>query len=356
MVAKKHKTVQNYAQLAQATLGNKARIAVNIILAINLIGTLIAYTLVINMFFMNLIESVAADWFGFIDNHNFHRVLSLCGFFFMAIVTLPLQLLNDTSKFGKIGVLSIATLFFIMLLVAIQTPSYKTHFNQSGTSLVNYDDPLLLLQSIGMFTFALYLMDCLFLVKNDMGKAGTSKNVLKMGASSILMMLIPFYIIGVLGYLSFGNAVENIDLFPIRPALPGDSDIYMKIAQCLVIVSVSLANITRVIALKLHVFDMAGKPITWKRNVLWTMATCYIPSLIAWIYPSVNDWVSLLGAFCMTTLMIGFPAAMGIIHYKKQKAWVAVCAVSVWLVLWMLIGYSSAILTIMKMIGLVTVN
>jgi hypothetical protein len=41
VVAKKHKTVQNYAQLAQATLGNKARIAVNIILAINLIGTLI---------------------------------------------------------------------------------------------------------------------------------------------------------------------------------------------------------------------------------------------------------------------------------------------------------------------------
>jgi hypothetical protein len=243
-----------------------------------------------------------------------------------------------------------------MLLVSIQTPSYKTHFNQSGTSLVNYDDPLLLLQSIGMFTFALYLMDCLFLVKNDMGKAGTSKNVLKMGASSILMMLVPFYIIGVLGYLSFGDAVKNIDLFPIRPALPGDSDIYMKIAQCLVIVSVSLANITRVIALKLHVFDMAGKPITWKRNVLWTMATCYIPSLIAWVYPDVNDWVSLLGAFCMTTLMIAFPAAMGILYYRKRKAWVAVCAVSAWLVLWVLVGYSSAILTIMKMIGLVTVN
>jgi hypothetical protein len=40
-VARKHKDVQNYAQLAQATLGNKPRIAVNIILAINLIGTLI---------------------------------------------------------------------------------------------------------------------------------------------------------------------------------------------------------------------------------------------------------------------------------------------------------------------------
>lgn len=159
-----------------------------------------------------------------------------------------------------------------------------------------------------------------------------------------------------MGYLSFGDKVKDIDLFPIRPSLPGDSDIYMKIAQCLVIIAVSLANVTRVIALKCHVFDMMNKEITWKRNVIWTMATCYIPSLIAWIYPSVNDWVSLLGAFCMTTLMIVFPAWMGIKHYRRRRAWVAVGFIAAWLVVWVIIGYSSALLTIMKMIGVVTVK
>jgi hypothetical protein len=82
-------------------------------------------------------------------------------------------------------------------------------------------------------------------------------------------MLVPFLVIGILGYISMGEFLETLDLglFPMRPALAGQTDYLMQCGCCFIMVSVILANICRIIALKVHFFDMINKEITWKRNV-----------------------------------------------------------------------------------------
>jgi len=276
----------------------------------------------------------------------------------LVLITLPMQLMNDTSKFSGIGYLCIVTLFFLMTVIAYQTPSFEQVYNPKGTNMEMFklDDPLLLIQSVGLFTFALYVMDCIFLIKNDMGKGGTEKNIMKMGGIGILTMLLPYFAIGLLGYISFGDNILGIDLYPLRTPLAGSNDIVMIIGQCLVIASVSIANVSRVITFKCHVFDMLGKNITWKRNVIWTVSTMFVPSLLGFVYPAVNDWVSLLGAFCMSSLMILFPGVMGYQLYNKKGEKFKARMIMVWTVVWVGISYTSAVLTILKMIGVLKIG
>jgi len=227
---------------------------------------------------------------------------------FIAIISLPLMLMNDTSKFGSITFISLASLFFIMTLVCIQAPSYQTQYNPLKTLNMfnNLDKPLLVLQNLGLFTFALYTLDVFFLITNNLGKAATPKNIMTVSAVSVNTLIIPYIIIGIMGYYSFGDYILNIDLFPARPSLLQYNDILMKIGMVLVIFGVCLGNISRFIALKQLCFEIINKDLTWKRNVIFTVCYLYVPGLIGFAYPKVNDWVALIGGFCMSSLGILF--------------------------------------------------
>ena len=152
---------------------------------------------------------------------------------------------------------------------------------------------LVFLQNIGIFTFAIYIFDCLFIIRKGMGKSATQKNLIKMGSMSVTIICLPFAAVGVLGYVSFGHKVTGIDLFVLRPALGGSADITMSIGKILLIGALILSNISRVVALKTLLFEMVSKKISWKRNVIFTTSFMFMPALIAFVYPDVNDWVSL---------------------------------------------------------------
>lgn len=317
---------------------------------------MIAYTLVGNSLFCTILEGTFAKWFGYADGDGFHRIFSAGAYLVFALLTLPLQLMKDTSKFGAVGYLAIITLFYILIVTVMQTNTYTAHRKEDHITMFKFDNPLLMLQDIGCFTFALYFMDCVFLIRNDMGKAGTEKNIIKMGGMSILTMLIPFFAIGTLGYISLGDAAMNVDIFPARPALEGSNDIAMTIGQVLVVLSVILANMSRVIAMKCHVFDMMGKEINSKNNILWTVCTMFIPSICAFVYPAVNDWVSLLGAFCMATLLIGLPGIVGMAIFKEKGKTLQYVLILCWVVFWLVISYTSAVLTALKMVGVINLE
>jgi len=49
-----------------------------------------------------------------------------------------------------------------------------------------------------------------------------------------------------------------------------------------------------------------------------------LPSAIGFVYPAVNDWIGLIGAFCMTSLGTTFPAMMMLREMKggsTKKIW-----------------------------------
>jgi len=106
-------------------------------------------------------------------------------------------------------------------------------------------------------------------------------------------MFIVFEVTGVLGYMSLGDEAYNVDLFPMRPALKGYKDSFMTFAKIFLGVAVYIAVLVRVISIKTQFFKLQNKPLTWRRNVLFTIVTMYIPGLIGFVYPGVANWVSL---------------------------------------------------------------
>lgn len=66
-----------------------------------------------------------------------------------------------------------------------------------------------------------------------MGKSFSEKNMMRVGGISVILQLIPFLIIGIMGYLSLGDLCKTIPLFPDRPSVPGQTDWLMTMSKVL---------------------------------------------------------------------------------------------------------------------------
>lgn len=184
---KEYKMNSTYPLLVEKVIGKKAKGAINLFFFLCLFGTMLAYGLVCNQFFCAVFEEPLRNAFSVTDKEWFHSVFSLSAFMFIAIISLPLMLMNDTSKFGSITFISLASLFFIMTLICIQAPAYQTSYNPTKTLNMfnNMDNPLLIIQNIGIFSFALYTLDVFFLVTNNLGKQATPKNIMSISTVSV---------------------------------------------------------------------------------------------------------------------------------------------------------------------------
>lgn len=219
-IMNKYKGCELYTDVVEKILGKKAKKFMAAVYIINLFGSLIAYTLVSNMFLMNLIQPALAVRFGYqLDDPHFQRYSQLTGLAILIIGSVPFQMMTTTKIFGKIGFLSIFTLIYILVVTIIQTPDYIAE-NKPEVKLFNFDNPMMIMQNLGMWTFNTYYLDMIFLVKKDMGKV-TEKRLMIVGGSCMIVCVIPYLLFGIVGYLSFGDLALNIDLFPDRPSLAG---------------------------------------------------------------------------------------------------------------------------------------
>jgi hypothetical protein len=310
----------------------------------------------LNTLLLKLIESPVENLLGVARTDTEHRIFSLVAFLAVVMLTLPLQLLTNTSKFGFVGFVGVATTVYILVVVCSQAGSYRTAYEPKIDFFGTDNNPLLIIENLGLFFFALYCMDCYFMVREDMGKQATRKNMLKVGVSTVGICFTIFLALGLVGYLSLGDKILSlsIDIFSDRPALAGSADIPMQIGKIAIVLTIVASNITRVIAFKKHFFDMLGRDLTRRANIIFTIVFMFIPSIIAFVYPSVLDWIGLCGAFCNSTLGVGFPALMGWKYYRQVKKNKQAYAVALWGVTVQSIFYVSAGLTLFKMFGVYT--
>merc|ERR1712183_408842 len=191
----------------------------------------------------------------------------------------------------------------------------------------------------------------IFMLKNDMTKV-TVKKIMIVTTSPALIMFISFMTVGVLGYISVGDVSLSLDLFLDRPALEGSSDILMTIIKVLMIGIMMIAYLVRFIALKVQVFNIASKQITKKNNLFYVLALLLVPGFIGYVYPSVNSFMNLIGAFCMTALGFTFPALMAVKEMQVQNVakW-KINSVRFWGLFFSFLGFASTIMIILNMGG-----
>lgn len=243
---------------------------------------------------MNVLEKPIASLLSVTDDANYRGIITISLYMAVTLATMPLQLMTDSKKMGKLGFLSLVAVVYVLAIMVYETPQFRLENHiLNDYKMFDFSNPLVFLQNIGIFVFSLYVFDCLFMIKKSMGKAATQQNLMKVGIASVSIMYIPFAAAGILGYASFGHAVTGIDIFALRPSLAGSSDIAMKIGIVLIILALILSYNARVVALKQLIFEVTDKELTWKRNVIFSTVLMFLPTLIAYVYPDVNDWVGL---------------------------------------------------------------
>jgi len=185
---------------------------------------------------------------------------------------IPLQLKNDTSSLKNVSIFSILTLFFVMVVIIIQTPGYM-HQNKSMETVEywNFENPMTLLQNLGIFIFSYNITTTYHVVKSTLSNPSENR-LLKMGFYTVMTLYLPYLTIGVLGYLSLGAAGKTLDLFPNRPALDGSWDILMKIGRVGLVVTIYVAYLMRVIVVKRQFFDFCKMEITPKKNYAFVLS------------------------------------------------------------------------------------
>ena len=347
----KYKSCDFFSDMVQKILGKKAKLLLAGIYMINLFGSQVTYLLIGNTFLMNLVQPFLARSVGFaMDDSKFQTVTQLSGLALLIVLMIPISFMNSTAIFKKIGVISVITLLFTVFTICYQTQDYISHY-QPEIVLAKFNDPAALLQNLGGFTFNMYLLDMIFMLKNDMAKV-TVKKIMIITSSAALIMFISFMTVGVMGYVSTGDLASSLDLYLDRPALEGSSDIMMSIIKALMIGIMMIAYLVRFIALKVQVFNIASKQITKKNNLFYVLALLLIPGFIGHVYPSVNSFMNLIGAFCMTALGFTFPALMAVKEMQIQNVqkW-KINVVRVWGLVFSLLGFASTVMIILNMGG-----
>ena len=207
------------------------------------------------------------------------------------------------------------------------------------------------MQNVGIYTFGYYYFDTLFDCKLTMGKGVTHKSLITVGGTTLFLMFLGFELVGIVGYVSLGSEAVNLDLLPMRPSLIGRSDILMSVAKLFLTFAVYIAALVRMVSMKNQFFKINELELTTKRNLMFVGITMFIPGIIGYVYPGVADWVSLLGSLCMTTLSVIFPTWMTLKTYSREMSRLGFWSLIIWCIVCTALGYTSAVFTLMKMVG-----
>lgn len=202
-----------------------------------LFGAIVAYTLTANVLITNLINEPLKTYFDQSNNYYFDDIIAICAYIFAALISLPGELLKKTAKLKWVTLASIVILCYMMSVIIIQSPQYMINFPNEHKRLFNFDYPMQMFQTLGLFTYSFNCIVTFHLAKSSL-KEPTERRLKKMTNRAIYILYVPYILVAILGVCSIGDMALKIDLFPNRPSLPNDLDILMKIAKasfCIVI-------------------------------------------------------------------------------------------------------------------------
>lgn len=165
-----------------------------------------------NSFLMNLLEVPMTRILGTTDTSNFHIYGSLISAVVMSLLLIPLQLKTESSALKNISVVSLGTLFYVMIIAAIEAPEYiRQDDTWEEVQYFNSDSGAMkLLQNLGIFIFSYNITTVYHIVKSSL-EDPTENRLRKMGLLSVAVLYLPYVGIGVLGYVSLGSAGALLD-------------------------------------------------------------------------------------------------------------------------------------------------
>ena len=148
----------------------------------------------------------------------------------------------------------------------------------------------------------------------------TVRRIRKVGIKVSLALCIPFYIFTVFAYLSLGKSMQSkdFDIFPSKkPPQSDPKDLFMKILKGTLIISLMASYIVNSIPLKAQIMAHFSMKDNDSTHVKLAAFISLITGTLAYGYPEITNWMSLLGALGANSLAVLLPS---LCFYKAVRS------------------------------------
>ena len=317
--------LNTYESIVDRLLGNKISLFLGIIMSINQIGIIILYQVILYKLLGGAINEIGGLGYKSVDDfatNSFWKKLWIkfvvCYGIAILLLT-PLCLLHNASKMRYASTFGIISLFLLIIIVVAECPFYIKEYIHDDNVKLNYFDiisglkgDMKLLQSIITVFYAFSCHTGAFPVLSTLHNP-TEKRQKKVIRRAIYIDIISYLIIGASGYLT--QPINTPDLIIERNKL-FKSDWIMTIGEVCFILTLLAKISANYNALRSCIIVLIGKDpsnFTKKLNLLITIITLVITTLIASVFQSISDYISLIGSFCTVLISFFIP---GLIYIK----------------------------------------
>ena len=326
---------EDYSPSVKALIGKPFAIVIDVTIILYLIGVFIQYQVII----YSLIGRTIYEFFG--DKNSYENfdiyeekvwdaaVLKYPIMFGIILLVMPLCLLKNISKMRFASLFGICAYIYCILVIVIQSPWFLRHY------LDNYkkDDPdthanwfnlangftkeLYFFTGIATVFFAYECHTGAFPVYKNL-KNHTEERINKLYFRSLCLDIAVYILISICGFITAPLNPQSLVIF--RENLVFKNDIFMTIAKIALACNLFLSLPANYAGYRcsFFIFFFGTDEIDNKRNVIVTVCSLLISTLIGAVYKNILNYISFLGGFCCSIINFLIPGAM-IIRASGEK-------------------------------------
>ena len=320
--------ITKYDELVKKLLGKSLSLFLDITMILNQSGMIILYQVILYKLTGGIVNEIGRYNYENIEDFSknsfwkkYSYKFSVCyGISF--VILFPLCLQKDINKMRYSSTFGLYSLFLLIFIIIIECPFFIAEWDDSVklnyyNILKGFDKDMNFLKSLSTLFYAFSCHVGAFPVIESL-KNPTKKRINKVFKRAIFLDIICYLIIGLSGYLT--QPLNTPDLIIERTNLNNfKHDFIMLFGQICFILTLFAKICANWNALRVSLLSVLGKDsknYTNFLNVILTFTFLITSTLIAVLFQSVSDYISLIGSFCSVIICFVIP---GLIYIKGNQ-------------------------------------
>ena len=317
---------EDYSPSVRAVVGKSTSILIDVVIMLYLFGVFIQYQVII----YSLIGRTVYEFFG--DKYQYQNfdeyekeiwdsaILKFPIMFGIITLIAPICLLKDISKMRFASMFGICAYIYCISIIVIQAPWFLLHYlknykkDDKSTHANWFDIRKGFTSELNFFTgiaTVFFTYSChagAFPVFKTL-KNNTEQRINKVFFRSICIDIIIYVLIAICGFITAPLNPQSLIIF--RESI-FKNDIFMTIAKIALAINLFLSLPANYAGYRCSFFIVifGTDKIDTKRNLIVTLLTLFISTLIGAVYKNILNYISLLGGFCSSIINYLIPGVM----------------------------------------------
>lgn len=337
-VSRKHGDLE-YSSSVKKILGKIPALVIDIMTMVYSFGIIITYEVII----FTLIGRTIYEFFIDHDEYKSYSeyeanewntlTYNIIVLLIISILLIPLCLAKDIGKMKFFSLFGIIALFYTIIVLIIECPFFFKHYinnvykSDDDSTHANWIDITRSFNSdLDFFTgfatviFSFACHQGAFPVFRTL-KKNNPRRINKVFQRSIILDLLIYFLIYISSFLT--TPLKSEDLIIFRESI-FENDIFMNIAKISIIFELFFLIPSNFNSLRCSLFHLifGNEDVENVRNIVLTLVTLSLSSLIGALYKGILTYISLLGGFCCTTICFLIPGSMIIkCEWREMKTY-----------------------------------